>query len=207
MAQFYNTGLDGFEAARFAQPHPNTIAYIQNHLNLSQQFVNPQNEAFLNRSYEMFDKYYGAETLQRMRTLSNVIGGNWQDDQRVRWINNVDDLQVAPHVMQRWLMAEPTTRQMYHQRRIDGYSDSYVDPEPGKIGEDHYDYRRVMNGILQQAEDQSLYSVEYIEDLMEGDPELLADEQFDIIRSWETLALNMLSGSDDPTSLWGGEVG
>lgn len=207
MAQFYETGLDGFEAARFAQPHPNTIAYVQNHLNLSQQYVNPQNESFLNRSFAMFDQYYGADTLQRMRTLSNVIGGTWQDDQRIGWVKTVDDLQIAPLAMQRWLMAEPITRQMYHDRRIDGYSEDYVDPEPGLVGEAQYDYRRVMNGIVQEADDGSLYTVEWVEDLMEGDPELLADEQFDIIRSWETLALNMLSGADDPTSVWGGEVG
>ena len=49
-------------------------------------------------------------------------------------------------------MAQPDIRSLYHKGHCDGYSDTYVDMEPGLVGEQHYDYRRVMDGVVEETE-------------------------------------------------------
>ena len=113
--------------------------------------------------------------------------------------------------MQRWIMANPDVRKLYHEQRIDGYSDTYEDIHENSIGESHYDYRRVMNGIVVDNDDEEAdygwSSVTYFEDLAEEDRELRIDEQYDILSSWHYLQRYLAVGKEDPTSLFNGDIG
>ena len=100
------------------------------------------------------------------------------------------------------IMAEPTLRRMYHQQQVDGYSENYVDVQPGKVGEDHYDYRRVTNGVFMQDEDGEWSAKTYYEDLLEGSGEFDFLEQVDILRTWEQMRIQLAKRKDDPTSRW-----
>ncbi|MNY37940.1 hypothetical protein D3C86_1725310 [compost metagenome] len=43
-------------------------------------------------------------------------------------------------------MAEPRTRLLWQQGRLEGYGELYEDDEVGMIGRDHTAYREIMNG-------------------------------------------------------------
>ena len=92
-------------------------------------------------------------------------------------------LQQADDAMIPYLMAHPYTRQLYIDGRIEGYGDRYVDYEPGVIGPDHYDYRRVMSGTVVEVEkdgkEVSTYT-NYYDDLR-GDEKVLTRVQKDIL--------------------------
>lgn len=103
-------------------------------------------------------------------------------------------------------MAEPTVRALYHEQQCDGYSDTYVDAEPGRRGVDHSDYRRVMDGIVEMDEDGGWSSTEYLDELPENEKEFLFEEQFDLLRSWHTMAAAVMAKKDDPTSPWNAEL-
>ncbi len=125
-------------------------------------------------------------------------------------LRTLADLQCAQPIMQRYMMANPMVQQYYFDNRIEGYSDSYVSIDHGKIGEANYDYRRVMNGIVIDVEepDGSLTWVapQYYEDLREGDRELDMQEQSTILKSWDILELFLHAGKEDPTSIYGAKI-
>ena len=62
-------------------------------------------------------------------------------------------LQNANLTMQRWVMAHPQIKQMYVDQNLDGYSGSYVNISGKSVGEDDYNYRRVMDGAVIPPED------------------------------------------------------
>jgi hypothetical protein len=82
--------------------------------------------------------------------------------------------------------------------------DTYVDVEPGLVGEEHYDYRRVMDGVMQDTEDGGWYAKIYVEDLKEGDRDLSHGEKVDILQTWSRLEYLMALNKEDPTSPEGG---
>ena len=106
--------------------------------------------------------------------------------------------------MQRWIMANPYIREQYHANRLDGYSDSYVDDAPGMICDNHYEYRRVMDGVFvfnEDPEDKEDWSFStYYEDIHNSDTdELDLTEQLQILRTWEALEHFVRNTDDDPT--------
>ena len=50
--------------------------------------------------------------------------------------------------MKRYIMANPHVREAYQEQRIAGYDGTYKDPFADDTIENHYDYRRVMNGVV-----------------------------------------------------------
>lgn len=125
-----------------------------------------------------------------IRDLSGAISGN-----RIRPIENYSGLQAAPPVMQRYLMAHPEYRKLYHQQRCNGYSDTYVDLEPGYVGEKHYDYRRVMNSVLVDTPTGWEVTM-YPDDLHEGDRGLYPDEQKVFLNAYELMTRAIGEGVD-----------
>jgi len=127
----------------------------------------------------------------------------FQED-RVVALTSIYDIQQASPVMQRYIMAEPTIAKMYDQGRCEGYG--YENPFPNQYGADNYNYRRAMNGMVQMLpsnEDQpdGSWKVEiYIEELMEGDRELILPEQAAIAHTWKTVKYALANSLYDPTS-------
>ena len=91
-----------------------------------------------------------------------------------------------------------TLRLMYHQQRCEGYTDTYVDMHPGDVGEQHYDYRRVVDGMVMEQDDE-LVSVQYFDEIKEGD-ELDIDDQVAILRTWDSVKAAIEENKEDPTS-------
>jgi hypothetical protein len=104
--------------------------------------------------------------------------------------------------MQRVVMANPVVRQMYTQQRVEGYEGSYIDAYPGTIRDNHYDYQRVMNGLVVFNEKDDWSATTYFEELEENDNELNLFEQTDVVDSWKHLEALLKQGKDDPTSRW-----
>jgi len=104
-------------------------------------------------------------------------------------------------MMQRFIMANPMVRQLYHDQRCDGYSGTYIDVQPDATKEDHYDYKRVMNGIVQQDGDGTMFYTQYMDQLHHGDKELALAEQVSILDTWE-IAEMFIKAGNDPTSVW-----
>ena len=143
-----------------------------------------------------------------MRVARNAIRhvASIFDEDTIYGFKTLEDTQTAKPVMQRFIMAMPQLREMYHEQRVDGYSSSYVDLQPGVVGEDHYDYRRVTDGVMMESEDgDDLVWTTHFEDLLENDRALDISEQADILNTWD-LVSGLIAQRHDPTDVYGGRL-
>lgn len=205
MAFLIEGGVSSVDALLYGKPHPGTINFINQQLTTMTHNLTDAGARFMQGINQLYDRFTGSTAARIARAAARSVASIWQSDE-IQQIVDLGRMQHAPMKMQRWLMAEPTVRQYYIDQRCDGYSDTYVDLEPGKVGEQHYDYRRVMNGIVTDTED-GWTSTTYHDDLNNDDAELHVDEQHDILISWTALVKMIRAGKEDPTSRYAAELG
>ena len=187
-----------------ADRDPNTLQFIRNSVNFIPNYSNTLTQAgnsYLANAYALSESLVGNRALELARMSLNRVNNAFVRND-IHYISDIDRLQNAPLIMQRYVMAMPEIRQMYQEQRCDGYSDTYRDMHPGDIGETHYDYRRVMNGMVVDEDGTDKVSF-YLDDIIEGDRELLHSEQSDILKTWEVVA-DLIKFGKDPTDSFGG---
>lgn len=170
---------------------------------------------FVEREYERGRELAGdfarrtldaAESAYRDFKESNILakaqaalrrGASFWQSNTIRRISDFHGIQNAPPKMKRWLMAEPETRRLYHRDRCAGYGKSYVDLQPGKVGEDHDDWCKVYNGIFREDDSGEFAATTYFNSTeFEDDVELTFDEQCDIIETHEVMRAGLKYGKD-----------
>lgn len=207
--QVITGGARTFSALAYQNQHPENQNYFAQKLqNFTQTFgdaVGSVAGGFMSNATDLFDKFYGSEAVRLAKAAVRKVKSIWERDD-IRELFGIGEIQQAKPIMQRWIMAEPTYRQMFHEQRCDGFSNSYVDMEPGAVGEAHYDYRRVMDGLLVDDEEEGWNMTHYIEDLREGDVDLELDEQLTILSVWDVVAMHAKAGGEDPGSVYGDKL-
>jgi hypothetical protein len=197
--------IEAFDLMMFPQQHPGTLAYLQSQ---AQQFTASLTEAgrsFYEQSRKVFDSITNSEAVTRAKHALRHVMGMFQVN-AVYEINNITDARLAQPRMQNFIMANPVIRELYHQNRCDGYSDSYVDNERGLVGEAHRDYRKVTNGVFLPDANGHLVSNIYFEDDFEGELPLDVQDQVAILNTWELIEAAVTAGRD-PTSMFGDKLG
>lgn len=212
MAHFFDGGVNLFDAANGSQMHPGTIEFLSKQFNNVSTNLSEAGKRFKEKAKNVFEKAVSSDAMRLARAASRRVRSLWGADE-IRPLRDIGEFQHAKINMQRWVMANPLAREYYHEQRLDGYSDTYMDMEPGKRGESHYDFRRVMNGIVQFMEEEgedgesNWSSVTYFEELHDEDRELEIDEQSTILSSWSYLEQYIRAGKEDPTSVMNADLG
>lgn len=195
---------DAFDAMVYGAQHPNTINYLSNQVNNISNTLTEAGRAFMQRSKQAFDFFNGNAAIEFARKVVSSVKSVFQSEHVIRlW--EIDNLQQATLTMQRWIMANPMVRELYHSQRIDGYSDTYSDIHGLVSGADHYDYRRVMDGMMTITDD-DYHFTEYVEPLIEGDRDLTFGEQVDIIHTWDAVEAILSLAKEDITNPHGGSM-
>lgn len=195
-----------FSYLLFPDQNPANLAYFQNQLGQISDTLNEAGRRFMETSREVYERINSSDLAMKARMALRHVKGFFHPNQVVP-LEKLEDIMAAQAMMQRFIMAQPDLRAMYHEQRADGYSDTYVDLEPGKIGAAHYDYRRVTDGIIQFADDGSWSAITYSEELRAGDRDLSFGEQVDVLGTWDIVRMFVKAGKDDPSNPWGGELG
>lgn len=197
------TLVQGGEAAAaslmYGEPHPNTMQFFQNQVQSASSNLTEAGQNFMDRARTLFDSFSNSDSLRLARAARRAVNSIWDDDS-IRQLVDIGQMQWSGPTMQRWIMASPFVRERYHNQTLEGYDGSYVDNAENDIGEDHYDYRRVTNGILMETETGDYEATTYFEDIYNGDRELEFDEQVDILMTWHNVKQKILEGKEDPTS-------
>jgi len=197
-----------FNAILFPEASPETKQWIHDQFHRDTSMLTDLGRSFMDSASALYKKL-NDPMLNRMarsivRNLSGITHAN-----SIQPLMTIAAVQGAKPVMQRYIMAMPEIRRLYHKQLCDGYSDSYVDHEPNAVGEAHYDYRRVMNGMVidLKRDDGTVTwcSVMYPDDLEEGDRELDIDEQSAILLSWD-VAKAAIARKIDPTDVFNGKL-
>ncbi len=212
MAQVVHGGEVGFRALAYGMPHPGTVSFLQSQMQDLTQRLQGAGEIFLQHAQQTYDSFLGSDAVRMARAALRHVDTIWQSD-AIQYLGEIGQFQNAPAMMVPYIMAEPETRAMYHAQRLDGYSESYVDIEPDRVGEMHYHYRRVMDGVIVLNEDDSpnapeWYADTFEDDLMEGDEDLTIVDQNDILLSWQHQRhFIRQEGGDDFTSKFNARMG
>jgi len=188
-----------FDAICYGQHHPSTINFLRDQFNTVRSTLTEPARLFMEKGREMFEHFNGTEAMRFARDVVNRVKGVTSINiDNVKPLITLAELQSAGLVMQRWVMANPNVRERYHNQQLDGYFGSYIDMSPQDIGVDHYDYRRVMDGVV-QITDNAWKIVQYHDQLVEGDRDLMIEEKSDIIHTWSALDY-LLALNEDPTN-------
>lgn len=198
------TADDAFNAFVYPEKHPSGVQFLRDQFNnFTGVLTNTAND-FIQASKQQVELFTSHAAIDFARNiLKSFTGTNTVSTDRVLSLFELDQFQGASIQMQRWIMSNPTVRQLYHEQRCDGYSDTYVDIDPGLMGEDHYDYRRVMDGVMHITDD-NWHAKVYLEELRAGDRDLTHGEKVDIASTWSKLEYLIALNKEDPTSADGG---
>lgn len=195
-------GNEAFRAVAFGQQHQSNQSFLAGFFTGE---VAERGQAafgdFYSRAKARWENFHSEEALNYGKAALNQLKGYFQPDV-IRELHDMPSMQVCGSQMQRWIMAEPTVRSLYHQQRCDGYSETYVDLDPGQIGENHYDWRRVNNGIVGENEEGGSKVAWFIEELRQDDTELHFYDQCTILKAQSLAAHFMNAAGRDCTSVW-----
>lgn len=200
-------GSTAFDALAYGiDQHPANTNYFQQQIQSISNTLTDIGQNFFSNAQNLYQQVNNSETMRIARAALRSTASLFQPNQ-ILSIFDIHKMQNAPIVMQRWIMANPEARTLYHKQQIDGYSDTYKDMFPGVVGEQHYDYRRVMDGVVQDTTDlegNESWCVKYYPDeLYEGDKELSHYDKVDILSTYEILEAFLAAGKEDPTSQYG----
>lgn len=213
MVQYVAGGVDVINNFFYAQPTEKDIqVFQQNHQSYLSRLGSNISETATNFYNAVVDKIatINYDSIKDFtRAVERKIFGFWENDEVIIPLNTLADLQFPPRNMIRWLMANPSTRTLYHKNLCAGYDDKYVDLSPGEIGDNHRDYQIVMQGIEYEDEDSDDVCYATYDDNVpfdDGDSvDMLShSEQLDIISSWNLTNYYLEKMEDDPTSQYSG---
>jgi len=195
---------DSFNYLAFPDQNPDTARYIQNQLTNFSNTLTDVGLSFMNASQDIYKQINDSMSVRAAKAAVRRAKGMFHPNVIV-YQDNIEDIRSSQPIMQRYNMAQPTVRELYHKQRCDGYSDTYRDMHPGDIKHDHYDYRRVMDGIIyDDVNDEGEYTWAvntYAHDNIGDDVDLTFDEKTDIISTWELIEMFMKEG-EDPTDIY-----
>jgi hypothetical protein len=193
----------------YPDSHPGTRMFVERQFENFTNSLTAIGRQFMEASKHIYTEATDSVVARAARAAVSQVKTMFHPNSIVP-LETLEELQMAKSVMQRYIMAEPTIRTLYHKQRCDGYSDTYVDMHPGKVEVNHYDYRRVTQNVVLETVDEdgndTWIARTYAEDLLEGDRELTRDEQFQILSSWDAIKRYVEANNEDPTNPYGGKL-
>lgn len=160
------------------------------------RFISENASRFMERVSNLRSRRETSEIKRMAIAVQERLSHFWQED-CIRPLERIEDVQNAPLSMQRWIVANPNVRRRIREGVLDGYSDSYVDDTPFLAPEKHADYQHVMSGLWV---DDSV--IEYFLDPIDDTKDTLDfDEKVAIRRSWRISDVG-LELRRDVTSKW-----
>lgn len=203
--QVISGGNEGFNAMLYGEQSIDNRAFFQSQIERlpSLGIIADVGQRFAEMARETYERFNGSRAMHLARAATRQITALFQPE-AVRSLFDIADFQTASLTMQRWIMANPVIRQAYHDQLCDGYSDTYVDMDPGKVGEAHYDYRRVMDSVVQFDAKDNFVVKQYLDPLRKGDQELRPSQKVDILSTWHIAELFHAKQEKDLTSQYDG---
>ncbi len=203
MALVITGDANAFNALVYGQErHPGTVAYLQNQLSSFTGALTDFGKEFVARAAAVYDTFNSAEAMRSARAAIRRFDALFMPD-RIQYIDKIGHLQNAPMTMQRWVMAHPGTRELYHKQLIDGYSDTFIDHYHNRTKFEHYDWRLLNNGMMQEVKTADMdghVTYHFLAEVQEGDRELTMDEKTDVLNTWDVQEIYIEQGVEDFTS-------
>lgn len=197
MAKFIVGDEESFRLSISGIPNQSTINYIREQSFTPSLALDQNTREFMEQSRNIYNEYLSDKAIEKAHFIKNIANNTWQHNV-IRALEDIDQMQQAPSVMVPYIMAMPEVRSLWQAGGCAGYDEDYVDEYPNLNGEDNLYYRRMMDGILQETEDE-MYYVDYSEPLDLEEP-LHVTQQFILLNVRNSIARKLQDKGDDPTS-------
>lgn len=184
------------------------IQELRNNLSTMNPLLTEQGKIYAQRAAQVFEAVSGWDAVRAVRKAVQAVTGYIRSD-AIGVFGSLELLQTAPPRMQRFIMAIPEVRKLYIDGRVDGYSETYADIQPGVWGRDHYDYRVATHGVVQTTSvgDNIQYEItQYKMDLASWDEPLSQRQTVDLARTWAVAKALLIEGEEEPTNRFGGKL-
>jgi len=185
MGQIISVPSTALDYIMFGDTRNRVSSYIQKQINELSTYAPKFFEGIKNIAYNAYNyltnEFLHTKTLQHLQD-NNIIIHN----QEIFEYLSYEQIRDANITMQRYIMAHPEVRQLYLDNKIDGYSETYVNIFGNDVGESHYDYRKVMDGVIVPTE-KGFKFTHYNDELLPGDKPLSFVERMTILRVWEEI--------------------
>lgn len=179
--------------------------YIREKAETVSAYARERGNAFMSQVKDRWDEYNSDAVLRRMRAIRERTKGAYYTRDMVRELTSLSEIQQAPPVMRQFIMADPWIKERYENQRTEGYGDQYINPYPGVMGQGDYYYRRMDQGMVHLAEEESAgyHYTMYYEILKHDDRELFPVERVGLKRTVDRVKYYMSLGKEDPLSATG----
>ena len=196
----------------FGQTHPATKSFVQQTMMAPTHMLTQTGMAFIDHAKQIYETIQNSDAVRVAKAARRRLETMWSGN-HIAELRTIGEWQNAPQVMQRFIMACPEIRTLYHKQLCDGYSDTYTDHQPGVIGAEHYDYRRVMDtmDIAGDCGEYDYRCINYDDPNPHDLDPTLVDYSFDatltyhdrlaIVNTWDNIRAHLAAGlTDDPVS-------
>jgi hypothetical protein len=198
--QFQPDARSAFDALLYPPKSDSSIQYLQAQFQQLSPMLNDLQVEFYRQAQQQFEtsNSEAAREYARQVAAQSFAHGHVQTE-HITPLCYIDDFQNATTTMQRWMMANPETRRWRNEQRCDGWSSTYVDHEPERMGMAHFDYRRVVSDVLLEEPGGGYVVTHISECIPDHERELSLREQRDVIAAWHCLDTLMARLCEDPT--------
>lgn len=212
MGRIVELSAPGLDAFMYGDNSNLVGGYIQQQLSYIPQAYNAFSDRMRNALVKSYDFVTSIGTKSRIQSELRSNNLNVLDNY-IMPLTSLSDFQQANYTMQRWVMSHPKVKEYYDNQDLDGYSSTYDGDYFGKgYGDNDYNYRRVMDGVVQD-EDDHIVITHYYEDLMPGDSELEWHDRVSILHTYDAIDwmlevsdIDFTINSDDPPKINGHKV-
>lgn len=182
-----------------------TVGYLQGQIQSLGATGSDYGKRMYARSMEIFNEINSDYAVMAAEAVLTQVESMMGQDM-IQPLLTMTELQSARPMMQGWVMTSPKLRQGMYDGKLEAYSDTYIDPEPGLIGHEMNQYRVLMNGILQPHEEASYQYSLYFDRTSNPDEMLTIRQAAAIVESQHAAEDLMDAAGQDPTSQWGASL-
>lgn len=174
------------------------LGFLRERMSATMRTVGSFASKYLTEARDKLEAFDLGRLRDRVEVMRDRFGKRWDED-RILEVVDLSGFQNAKPTMRKYIMAEPRTRRLYHQGRLDGYGSLYVDDAPDCVGREHTAYREVMQGAFVGDEEEDRFVTYMGLETEEGQP-LSHVEREAIRRTWAEQRALLDRGTQDPTS-------
>jgi hypothetical protein len=196
MQQAYGVDLMDIAAGGFLDS--STTNWIQDRTQALMSTVSATTAGWFNKARTFYQTISETDAVQALRNLTAKADLSWKGN-NIHLCTSIEQIQASNPVLQRYLMAEPNLRQLYLNQSCEGFAGVYNNVHGNAVGVNHYDYRRVTDGMLLVTESQVEWN-DFYELIPDNDKELELYEKADMIRNWNLVNIALDANEMDPSS-------
>jgi len=194
-------GDSAFRALAHTIPDQRLIQHLGNNINNLKTTLGNVGTRFIENAQNMYERFNNSAAISAAKNA--LFASGMAMNEHTIYPVRLDRWNDANLIMQRYILSEPTVNKLYVDNMCNGFEATQVDNDPGFVGSDRSDYRRVMDGVLYFDKDGTGLVTHYTNDDDIDDLDFM--DKLAVLDTWDNAKLLLAQGID-PTDPDGNEL-